>query len=331
VRAWICILAVACTGGSASVETGSEGASAEELGDDAADKSDDKKGSSGGYVGRPRFEMPPQQPPEPVDAVLAPLPEGESAWMLEDERRLLIGADGATLGEQELPLDRTTGGARLGSVRVRAVPGCAVAVYEDGVWIEGRRTQPPCTDDELLAEPGEHVTWDLPGGDRYSLLPQGRVWRRGPKRAFKRPVGTWEAGEQGRVVTFDKSVYDLVSLDPCHTVFALRDPGNAYRATRSFPACDPRQATYGGFAWTLWRADNGDQLDVREPGRLIWDRLQQRTKVEGTWAGAGPALTIQLDGAPTRLAVDGCTATRAAEDGKTQEFRRIYPECTRTP
>ena len=324
-RLLIPALLVACS----TPPTGS-GSAVPALDTDAAAASTPGSGE-GGYVGRPAFEMPPQEPPTPADAVLGELIVGASTWTLEDGRTLVLGPEQASLAGESVPLARVPGGATLGERRLRAVAPCAAALYEDRVWVEAVRPEPACTPAERTVAVDQHVTWDLPGGDRYTLLPGGKVWRRGPKRAFKRPVGAWTTEGDHRVVAFDKSVYDLIVLDPCHTVYALREPSNAYRAVRSFPGCDPSQATYDGFAWTLWSAPSGDRLDVRAQGELRLDLSRVPEPVVGTWeATEGPFRTV-LGGVEGELHVVDCVATLKQADGSEQAFTRIYPKCGGTP
>jgi len=269
----------------------------------------------------PARKVPPQAAPGPAPGETGPTPSAGSQWRTEGGRVLAFSEGQATFDGRPMARD----GQRLGQDGfVRLVTPCDLALYAEERWVEARRTSPPCADGEGRFDGVAHTTWDLPTGDRYSLLPGGQAWRRGPKRYFNHPSGTWTA--DGARVTFGGSTFELVPLDACHRVFRHTKTGGVHRADRTFPVCDPAERTYADLDWTLWAFPNGDLLDVRSGGAAQIDVLAQTEPVPLTMTGVeGGFRLTTADGAVRSFAVSDCTATEA---GSELTLTRQYPSCS---
>lgn len=268
----------------------------------------------------PAQKLPPQSAPGPVEGETGPAPAAGSEWRTEDGNVVVFAEGQAAFDGRPMTWD----GQRLGQAGfVRVVTPCDLALYAEERWVEARRTSPVCADGEGRVDGVAHTTWDLPTGDRYSVLPGGQAWRRGPKRYFNHPSGTWT--DDGARVSFGASTFEVVTLDPCHRVFRHTSTGGVHRGDRSFPACDPADRTYAGLDWTLWAFPNGDLLDVRAGGTAQIDVLAQTEPVPLTLAGVDGGFRLTTaDGAVRTFVVSGCTATEA---GSERSLKRQYPSC----
>lgn len=200
-------------------------------------------------------------------------------------------------------------------------------------WAPMRRTEPACADGESGWQGDVWATWELPGGDRYLDLPDGRVWRSGPDRSFQRPVGESQgSGTPDWVLQFGPSKFRVVPLDRCHRVFALEEPYKVSRAIRMFPPCTPQEGSEGGWAgpaWTSWKSPSGMILSLdgesgsATGGPWTLDRPDRPTPDTGRWQDAAGEVSLGDRGL---LTLEGCVA-RWTVDGATQPLQRVYPTC----
>lgn len=272
---------------------------------------------------------PPQGAPRPVDMRLASLPSWSGTrWSLRDGRTLSFADDQATLDGETEPAHMEPHGGTFGERRLRLVTPCAAALLEDGFWEPLARTAPACTPEEAAVEPAAHITWRLPSKDHYVLLPSGHAWRYGPKRVFMRPIGSWSLTEEGPTLSFGPTTFTGHTVDACHTAFESSANDSVHRAARDFPDCPDALKTYDGLAWTLWRGNGGDLLDLRAPGEARLDQYTRRALHEGGWTPTEDGLRVELGEALTAdLTVSGCSATGTDAAGTAWTFTRTWPRC----
>ncbi|MFK7927844.1 MAG: hypothetical protein AB8H79_06630 [Myxococcota bacterium] len=253
--------------------------------------------------------------PPPIDVLGA-----DTIWATQDGQRLVKADTGLQWqsAEGEPPSDRVAPDAA-----VRA-GGCSALVHVEQAWVPIRRTDPACAPSERAYSGVAPTMWSFPGGDIYTLLPGGAAWRHGPKRVFKTPTGRWSGSTAGEIV-FGPSTYTSVPLDACHRVMVHTQTQAAYRATRSFPLCEPAAAPYAAFEWTAWMADSGTVLDVRDSGLAFVDSQDRPDPQRASVQVRGESVTIRTEaGVEQTLLVSGCTAV----DGTSGErFTRTFPPC----
>lgn len=277
---------------------------------------------------------PDQGPPGPAstDTPLANVPAWDgTTWALSDGRTLSFAGTQATLGDTTLEHTLEPHGGALGEQTVRVITPCALALWDGEAWIDGDRTTPACTAEEQAVEP-QQVTWDFGNDTLYTFFPGGKAWRRAPKRVYSNPIGDWTEVDGVKVATFGKTEMRLHPVTRCHLAFEVTKDQRINRTTRRFPACDAASVTYDALPYTLWKAEDGDWIDLAGPGVGKLDPQRRPGREPLTWKpieGGFEAVVTPEGGEPRTLTVqvDGCTATITREGKPPVKAERSWPEC----